>query len=227
MRENVRRLRGKGKTYAEINSVLGEDIPKSTLATWCRGVRLPKFFKKKLELLAKTNIKKARQKALIVNREKRRKYLNSLKATNRKRAKKIKDRDVAKTALAMLCLGEASKSSSKARAFTLGSSDLRIVLLFLRLLEYCFDDFDMNKIRCTVQCRADQNIKELERYWLEHTGVPRRLFYKARIDPRTIGKKTRKKDYKGVLRVDYLNRKTQLDLETLANLIFDNIVEGP
>jgi hypothetical protein len=59
------------------------------------------------------------------------------------------------------------------------------------------------------------------------TNIPERLFYKARIDPRTIGKETKNKNYKGVLRIDYLSTRTQLDLETLANLIFENIKMGP
>ncbi len=61
------------------------------------------------------------------------------------------------------------------------------------------------------------------------TGIPKRLFYKTRIDSRTVGKPTLKKDYKGVLRVDYFDTKVQLDLESLADLIYNRLVikKGP
>ena len=225
LRERVKKLRATGKTYSEIKSTLGVDIPKSTLNSWCRNIALPQSYQRKLELFLKKNITKARQKALIVNKKKRAEYLVSLKNSNQPIAKKIKDKSVAKIALAMLCLGEASKYSGGSRAFTLGSADIRIILIFLKLLEYCFDDFDINKIRCTVQCRADQDTEQLKQYWMQVTNIPERLFYRTRIDPRTIGKATKKKDYKGVLRIDYLHTRTQLDLETLANLVFNKL--GP
>lgn len=226
LKAQSRKLRKKGKTYSEINAILKTNVPKGTLNSWCRNILLPKFYKRKIALLSTSNLEKARKKALIINREKRRKYLTSLKTANQEKANKVRDKDIARIALAMLCLGEASKSN-KGTTFYLASSDKRIVLIFLKLLEYCFKDFDINKIRCTVQCRADQDTTKLNRYWGQVTNIPRRLFYKAKIDPRTVGKETKKKDYKGVLRIDYLNRKTQLELEILADLIFKNIVKGP
>ncbi|MBI4079144.1 MAG: hypothetical protein HY429_02505 [Candidatus Levybacteria bacterium] len=81
----------------------------------------------------------------------------------------------------------------------------------------------MEKIRCTVQCRADQDIIVLEKFWLDVTKIPRRLFYKAQIDPRTRGKPTKKKDYKGVLRIDYFDTKVQLELESLAQLVYNEM----
>ena len=122
----------------------------------------------------------------------------------------------------MLCLGEASKYKSKNTAFNLGSSDQRIIIIFISLLKTCFD-FKLEKIRCTVQCRADQNVESLEKYWIGITGIPKRLFYKAQIDPRTINKLTKNKDYKGVLRVNYLDTRVQLELESLSQLIYNKL----
>ena len=123
----------------------------------------------------------------------------------------------------MLCLGEASKYNPKTSAnFYLGSSNPKIILLFLQFLKYCFD-FKLEKIRCTIQCRADQDIKTLENYWQNTTGIPQYLFYKSRIDPRTKGKPTKKSNYMGVLRVDYFDRKIQFELESLADLIYNEV----
>lgn len=122
----------------------------------------------------------------------------------------------------MLCLGEARKYNSKTSSFYLGSSDPKIIIIFLAFLKICFD-FKLEKVRCTVQCRADQNIEELEKYWMGITKIPKSLFYKAQIDPRTIGKPTKKIDYKGVLRVNYLDTKVQLELESLSKLLYNKL----
>ena len=79
------------------------------------------------------------------------------------------------------------------------------------------------KFRCTVMCRADQNIKELEKYWQEKSGIPKEQFYKTRIDARSIGKPTKKVGYKGVLKVDYMDTKIQLELESLADLLYNQL----
>ena len=125
----AKKLRSTGKTYKEINNILKTNLPKSTLSSWCRDIPLPESYDKKMGLLLKKNLEKAREKALVVNREKRVKYLKSLKLSNLKIAKKIRDKNTAKIALAILCLGEASKYSKTNRSFTLGSSDKRIILL--------------------------------------------------------------------------------------------------
>ncbi len=95
------------------------------------------------------------------------------------------------------------------------------------MLEYCYNDFDQDKIRCTIQCRADQDQKKLKNFWQNVVKLPNSSFYKTRVDPRSKGKKTKKADYHGVLRIDYLSSKTQLDLESLAELIFENLNLGP
>ena len=138
-------------------------------------------------------------------------------------AERVKDKEIAKIALAMLCLGEASKYHPKSRSpFSLGSSDPRIIVIFLRLLRQCFD-YQIEKTRATVQCRADQDTNILQKYWEDVTKLPARLFYKPLIDHRTFGKPTKNKDYKGVLRIDYFDRRVQLELESLAQLVYNYV----
>lgn len=221
--DKVKKLRSLGKTYGEIIKLLGFTVPKSTLSYWCEDVALPLDYTKRIAKLNINNLNKGRQIAMLMNKIKRERLLKEINENNLPLAKNITNREIAKVALAMLCLGEASKYNPKTRtSFSLGSSDNRIIILFLELIKICFN-FDIEKVRCTVQCRADQNIKELENYWLKVTKVPKRLFYKSRIDPRTKGKPTKNKKYKGVLRVDYFDRKVQFELESLANLIYNQI----
>ena len=79
-----------------------------------------------------------------------------------------------------------------------------------------------------MQCRADQDVIALEEFWINATKIPKRLFYKSRIDPRTYGKPTLKSNYKGVLRIDYFDTKVRIELESLANLIYNQLaVKGP
>jgi hypothetical protein len=219
--KKIQELRSSGKTYREINLITHLKISKSTLSGWCRQIILSKEQKERISDINLTNLKKGRSLAFRNNQLKRKEYFKFINIINTPISKGIYDKKVAKIALAMLCLGEARKSHNKSnQSFNLGNSDPRIILIFFKLLKYCFN-FDINKIRCTVQCRADQDTGVLEKYWIDITGIPKRLFYKARIDPRTKGKPTLKKEYKGVLRIDYFDRKVQHDLESLANLIYN------
>lgn len=219
LKNDVRRLRALGHTFGEIQTLTGRKIAKSTLSNWCHGVLLPDSYQQRINLLNVENRNKGRIIAWEINKIKREEFFEEIRVKNKKIVGSVESLPVAKIALAMLCLGEASKSKTTS-SFYLGNSDPKIIILFLELLKTCYD-FKIEKIRCTVQCRADQNIPELEKYWKKITKVPSKYFYKSRIDPRTIGKPTLRKEYKGVLRIDYLDRKVQLDLESLADLIYN------
>lgn len=220
--KEVRRLRSMGMTYAEIRKLVNLPIPKSSLSHICRYVELPQDYVEVIQKLNKHNLNKARLISAASRQLKRQRFHEDLKRINLPIAEKIKDRNTAKIALSMLCLGEASKSKSKT-SFYLGSSDYRIIKLFLNLLKFCYE-FKPEKVRCTVQCRADQDTDSLERYWQKVTAIPKENFYKSRIDPRTIGKPTVKAEYMGVLKVDYFDREIQLDLESLADLVYNRIL---
>lgn len=93
-------------------------------------------------------------------------------------------------------------------------------------MSQCFD-IEPEKYRCTVQCRADQDTQKLEDFWQKITRIPKTQFYPPLIDPRTIGKPTKKPSYKGVLNVYYLNTTVQLELETLYDLVYNQLLKGP
>ena len=89
----------------------------------------------------------------------------------------------------------------------------------MHLLRFCYN-IDEKKFRCTLQCRVDQNIPKLEKFWGEITKIPLSQFYKARIDPRTIGKTSKNIDYKGVCRIDYFSADIFLDLMQIPKTIY-------
>lgn len=222
--EQIRLLRSQGKTYSEIRLAIGLIVPKSTLSYICSKVQLPTSYQDRIAKLNLHTIHKARVIGAEINKIKREEMFLDFIKQNAPLAKMTRNMQVGKIALAMLCLGEASKyKEKKTRAFSLGNSDPRIICLFIDLLKLCFISFDIEKVRCCVQCRADQNPEELKVYWLKITGVPERLFYKALIDKRTIGKPTTKNGYKGVLRVYYLDTRVHLELESLADLVYNQV----
>jgi hypothetical protein len=218
IKQQVIELRREGKTYGEIQNILGVKIAKSTLSYWCKLVELPDDYQERVSRLLADGLNKSRAAALAKKQENREKHREELIKQYGYLKEMMKDKDVALIALAMLCLGEAGKSEG----LYLGSSDPRIIKLFLGLLRRCFD-FDIEKTRGMIMCRADHNIQELETYWQEVSGIPKRLFYKTRIDPRTVGKATLNKEYRGVLRVDYYNAKIQKELKVLYNLLAESV----
>ncbi len=224
--QEVRCLRSEGKTYGEINKKLQLNVPKSTLSEWCKSVALPANYAERIDKLNKINLHKGQVIALEINRIKREELIKSIDKANLSISQTINSSATAKVALAMLCLGEASKSRSSP-SFYFGNSDPKIIVLFIELMKFCFA-YNIKKVRCTVQCRADQNVCELESYWQDITKIPKEFFYLTRVDPRTKGKPTKRTDYKGVLRIDYFDSRVRLELESLASLIYNQLTEkGP
>lgn len=195
-------LRKNGKTYGEIKKILNNPIPKSTLSEWFKNISLSKKQQQRIDRCVLNNIHKGHLMALIANKEKRKQYLKSVEQRVKHLKNLVANKDIAKIIVAMLYLGEGSKTQRG--SLMLGNSNPKIIDLFLRLLRNCYN-IDENKFRCTLQCRADQNIEALEKFWSKTTNIPLSQFYKARVDPRTIGKKSKKIDYKGVCRIDYFS----------------------
>jgi len=216
LKEEIIRLRKQGKTYSEIQNSLRITIPKSTLSYWCNNIKLSEEHQDRIRKIILNNAQKGRNIALIVNRVKREKYLKSVIDRNKHLATLLENQDIAKVALTMLYLGEGSKHQKGSLMF--GNSDPFIISLFLRLLRHCYS-IDETKFRCTLQCRADQNIEKLEKFWSQVTKISLCQFYKARIDPRTIGKASKKLDYKGVCRIDYFSADIFTELKQIPKII--------
>ncbi|MBU0619117.1 hypothetical protein KKD62_02660 [Patescibacteria group bacterium] len=215
-RKLARRFRSEGLTYSEIRKKIGKSIPKSTLSYWCRGVKLPKFYEDKVKQLNFDNLSRALKLAVSVNREKRAKFLGDLRQKNLHLLKYI-DNGVLKLILAIFYLAEGAKHPST-RFLRFGSSDPETIKFFLRSLEKLFKT-DSSKYRVDILCRADQDLEKLKKYWIRVTGIDESLFYKPRVDKRTIGKKTKKKNYKGVCVVNYFDTSIQLELQLLGEEI--------
>lgn len=213
--KKVINLRKGGKTYTEIQTAV-PGIPKSTLSNWCSGILLTKLQQKGITIRAKEKSDRGRQAALNVNRARRQNYLDIIRNENLPLKSLLVNKDIAKTSLAVLYLAEGAKTRRGSLMF--GNSDPGIIKLFLRLLNICYV-IDKSKFRCTLLCRADQDIAVLEKFWSDLTEISPAQFYAARIDKRTIGKVSRKKEYKGVCRIDYFNAHIYHDLMSLGKVL--------
>lgn len=209
-------LRKRGKTYSEIQVILKNNIPKSTLSGWLKDVILTPIQKERIKGIISKNIEKHRKMALKAKKSDRLKYLGNIEKKISYLGKSCDDAKTAKIALSMLYIAEGSKGDKGCIEFS--NSNPLIIKFFLKLLNNCYKT-DPKKFRCTVQCRADQDTLLLEDFWLKTTKISKELFYKTSIDPRTIGKPSKKQDYKGVCRINYFSSEIDLELKAIANLL--------
>ncbi|MEK7151513.1 MAG: hypothetical protein AAB784_02280 [Patescibacteria group bacterium] len=210
------KLRRLGKTYSEIISVLPK-VSKSTLSNWLAHLKLSTNQKEKLSKNINKKLNRARAQAAILQSKKRKEYFSDIENKNAHLIKILRtDIKAAKLVLSALHLGEGSKN--RQGSMQLGNSDPGIIKLFLKLMRACYE-IDESKFRCTILCRADQNYRKLENFWKLVTGIPKKQFYKTRVDPRTIGKPSRKLDYKGVCVINYLSASVYYDLLTLGKMM--------
>lgn len=217
LQQQIKQFRRNGRTYSEIKSLLKIvqiDIPKSTIAYWCRGVPLPKSYQSKVKRLNKLNLAMGRKISSRNRKEKRETFLEGVDINNRNLYRHFANNSNSrKITLAILYLAEGSKTARGSLMF--GNSDPAVVRMFVNLMRECYK-LDERKFRCTLQCRADQNIKKLEKFWSKTTKIPPKQFYKARVDKRTLGQISKNQGYKGVCRIDYFSSAIDLELKRIA-----------
>lgn len=216
-------LREKGKSYSQIQSLLPERVAKSTLSYWCSNTPLLPEQIAILHERAVRGIERAHVIAKLKKAEYRQKYFKSMRDSLAFTPALLAQRETGKLALAMLYAAEGGKRMRGSLMF--GNSDPYLIALFLKLLRNCYL-VNETRFRCTLQCRADQDTDSLQEFWSKITGIPPKQFYKPRIDPRTIGKPSRKPDYKGVCRLDYFSADVYNELTLLNELIRESIL-GP
>ena len=183
MKKKVILLRGNGKTYTEIQKIIGTHIPKSTLSCWCGQVELNDKQRKRISDLKLNNLKIARAKALITNKQNRVDYLRSIELRITHLGKFLRDKNIKKILLAMLYLGEGAKWKSH-RGLQLGNSNPDIMKLYIKLLKDCFG-VSPKQLTAIVYYRADQNFSQLVEFWSGITKIPKGSFYKSKPDKRT------------------------------------------
>jgi hypothetical protein len=215
LKPRVLSLRREGLSYSEINQRLSCHIPQSTLSNWCsaislsidqsmrlRGKMVGSEYGRATSRLRAISIRKRRRLAVILEQA----YLLAF----------LSQHECARLVLLALYLGEGAKREQGTVNFT--NSNPGIIRLFLHLFRFCYVT-DLSKFRITIHGRADQDVHLLERFWSDVIDMPDVRFYKTRIDPRTQGIPTRKPNYMGVCRIEYIDARIQFELVNVGSWI--------
>lgn len=173
--------------------------------------------------MALEKLKKAREVARRAKQQLRAFRIESLFRKNIDLPLVVSNPSVMKILLAVLYAAEGSRNPRRS-AIMFGNSDPLIIRIFLYLLRGAHE-IDERKFRCTIQCRADQDAKNLQVYWSRETGIPESQFYKPRIDPRSIGKPSKNRNYKGVCRIDYFSSMVLAEINVILELLDRKILQ--
>lgn len=190
------RLRKEGVSIRKIEQDLG--IARSTLSGWFNEVKLSSAQKKVLLKKWQAGLQKAREKAAAWHRADRQ---ERLKEYLKEAEKVLNDLDVEsqsilELALAMLYLGEGAKKSDNLRV---SNSSPLILKTLISILQKIYK-IDVQKIKCSLNLRADQDPEEMKRFWSHELKIPLENFTYVYIDKRTSITKTYAW-YKGVCMV--------------------------
>lgn len=213
------RLRKQGKTYSEIRKRV--DISKGTLSYISKSIPLSHRAQMRLRRVQLLHLVKARHAGVETLKKNQRKALDVMRERVSAGLRNVVRPEVLKIALAFLHLGEGAKWKSH-RGLQLGSSDPLILLLYMKLLEQCYN-IDKSSFHCYIAYRADQSLPRLIAYWAKTLGVSRQNFYKSKPDPRTIGRATKNKKYKGVCILSCAGSQIQQELELIPELLYKGL----
>jgi hypothetical protein len=124
-------------------------------------------------------------------------------------------------ALSFLYLGEGFKARVGAG---MGNSDCKILRFFVNILRSEFK-VPVEKLKCELHLRADQDSEELKKYWSQSLSIPLANFTYIAKDKRTVGKPTYS-GYKGVCVVRCGNPHIQRYLVSLAEQYLQILSKG-
>lgn len=189
-------LRKEGLSIRKIEQDLG--IARSTLSGWFNEVQLSAAQKKVLLKKRQAGLQLAREKASAWHRADRQKrlYVYLKEAEGTLNGLDFKNERILELALAMLYLGEGAKKSDNLRV---SNSSPLILKTLISILQKIYK-IDVQKIKCSLNLRADQDSEEMKRFWSKELSIPLENFTYVYIDKRTSVTKTYPW-YKGVCMV--------------------------
>ncbi|MBI2625346.1 MAG: hypothetical protein HYW70_03365 [Candidatus Nealsonbacteria bacterium] len=198
-------------------------IARSTLSGWFRNVKLTPAQKKKLSQNSNAALISARKRAVLWHNAQKQRRLREAKLQALHTLRKInpKNRHILELTLAILYLGEGNKASVET---SIGNSDPLILKFFLSCLRKIYN-FNVDKIRCELHLRADQDPERIKRFWAKKLKLSLSNFKQVTIDKRTLGSKTFAY-YKGVCVLRCANVAIQRKLLYLARYFCEQIIKS-
>lgn len=196
LKEEAIRLRLEGESIVSIEVILA--IPRSTLNGWFKSIVLTNTQKQVLRRRSELGLISARKKASEWHRASKSQRIATMKeevSESFQQLSKI-DSNTLEVALAFLYLGEGVKNTRTA----MGNSDPQILRFFVHCMITLYN-VPLEKIKCALHLRADQEPEELKKYWSKKLQIPLVNFTKPSRDLRTLGRPTYE-TYKGVCLVE-------------------------
>lgn len=185
------KMRENGNSIREVEKLL--DIPRSTLSGWFKNIKLSAAQKTKLDQNWQNALGNAREKALIWHHSQKEKRLKDAEnqALQVLDNIKLENKYLLEVALAMLYLGEGSKTNLT----SLGNTNPLVLKFFIKSLKDLYR-VDKSEIKCDLHLRSDQNSQEMVGYWSQELEIPKARFlvYKDR----RLAKSETYPSYKGV-----------------------------
>jgi len=220
LKNNAVKLRQQGLSIGKIEYRL--KIPRSTLSGWFKNIQLTPKQKKKLLANQKNALVKARKKAVLWHNTQKKIRLQEAENAALKTLENINinNQNILEVALAFLYLGEGSKNNLET---ALGSSNPLILKFFVAVIKKVYK-LDINKIRCELSLRADQDPEEIKFFWAKTLKLSIRNFKQINIDQRTKGSRTYPY-YKGVCHLRCSNAAIQRKLIYLGNSFCHKVID--
>ena len=205
-------LRKKGKSYSEINKLLG--VPKGTLSYWFKNIEWSHDISKR-----NTNTSRVKNSERIKRLNKIRSYkleksYQEAKIEATKEYKEYKNHPVFIAGL-MLYLGEGDKTNAN-NLVRIANIDFSVLKIFLKFL-ILFCSVDKNKIRFWVLLYPDLDLKKCEEKWQKELSLNKENFYKAQ---RIKGRHKTKRLIYGVGNIILGDKRLKMKISLNADLFF-------
>lgn len=174
-KERVMVLRKSGKSYNEINTLLG--IPKSTLSEWLRNIRWSQRIKIQL---SKRAVATNRVRIQRLNRLRHERLQRAYEQARKEAKEEFEEFKLYPLFIAGISIywGEGDKTSKS--ALRVGNTDPLLIRLFVKFLrDVC--GITKHKIRASVLLYPDLNQELCERFWIKNSGLSRMNFNKSVI----------------------------------------------
>lgn len=214
-------MRKAGKSIRDIELAL--DIPRSTLSGWLKDIKLSSTQEKVLLVNRQVLLAKARVLAAKKHKENKQKRVASVHASINEtlQSMSVNDMTMLEVALALLYLGEGSKTRQGLR---LGNSNPRVIRFYIHALIKIYG-LPKESLYFALHLRADQNATKEKAFWSKALNMPIASFRYVTKDPRTVGKPTLP-DYHGVCLAQGGPVEIQRRLMYLAEAFCERVTRG-
>ena len=185
------KMRENGASIRKVEKLL--KIPRSTLSGWFRSIELTKNQKRKLNNNWLNALNNARKKAVLWHNHQKELRIKAAQREAMEILNRINttDNHIIELAIAMLYLGEGSKTQTTSMA----NSNSLIIQFFIKSLEKIYK-INKNTLKYELHLRSNQNELQAIDYWSNELGINNNLF--TFIKDKRIAKTATYPKYKGV-----------------------------